>query len=146
MKLNYQDALKRIKTIAGAHSLVYSVDDGRELEFDTKRKNQWPRVFIRTDQSNFIGGEGTVVLTVTYTLLVMDKVKSDRSNIVEVMGKTHGIMTDILATMNKEQLIRLTDNGTLTPLYDYQDTQSSGWQIPVNVYLDIGFECYEVPE
>jgi len=144
MKRNYQGVLKRIKEIAEAHPQVNSADDGRELEFDTTKNNLWPRVFVRTEQSDIVGGEGSVELTVTFTLLVMDRMKSDRSNMVDVMNATHSILTDILATMNKEQLIRLTDNGTMTPLYDYADSQSSGWQIPVKVWLDVGFQCYPV--
>ena len=145
MRQNYLDVVKRIKEVANAHSNVYSVDDGRELEFDTKKKNQFPRVFLRTDQSDIVGGEGTVELTVTFSILVMDRMKADRSNMVDAINTTHSILTDILATMNKEQLIRVTDNPTMTPLYDYQDSQSSGWQVGVKVWLDVGFQCYPVP-
>lgn len=145
MKRNYQGVLERIKTVALAHPQVKSADDGRELEFDVKKTNVWPRVFIRTDSSNVVGGEGTVELSIVFTILVMDRLEADRSNVVSVMNETHSILTDILATLNKEQLIRVTDNPIITPLYDYQDSQSSGWQVPVQVYLDQGFECYPVP-
>jgi len=145
MKRNYQGVLKRVKEIAEAHPQINSVDDGRELEFDTKKANLWPRFFIRTDRSDFLGGEGTVELSVTFSFLLTDRMKVDRSNMVDVMGRTHSIMTDVLAVMNKEQLVRVEDNWTLEPLYDYQDSQSSGWQVQLAVYLDQGFECYPVP-
>ncbi len=32
----------------------------------------------------------------------------------------------------------------MTPLYDYQDTQTSGWGFEVVVYLDTEFNCYPV--
>jgi hypothetical protein len=144
MKRNYQGVLNRIKEIAEAHSQVNSVDDGRELEFDTKKANLWPRVFIRTDEAGIVGGEGTVELTINFSLLVMDRLKIDRSNMTSAMNDTMRILTDILAVMNYEQLIRLTDNPTITPLFDYQDSQSSGWSVGVRVWLDEGFECYTV--
>ena len=144
MKRNYQGVLNRIKEISLAHPMVNSADDGRELEFDVKKNNLWPRVFIRTEQSDVVGGQGSVELSVTFSLLVMDRVKADRSNTVDVMGSTHSILTDILATMNKEQLIHLTDNPVITPQYDYSDSQSSGWVVPVKVWLDQGMQCFRV--
>lgn len=144
MKRNYQGVLKRLKEIAEAHPQINSVDDGRELEFDTNKANLWPRFFIRTDRSDVVGGEGSVELTVTFSFLLTDRMKPDRSNMVDVMGLTHSVMTDVLAVMNKEQLVRVEDGWTLEPLYDYQDSQSSGWQIQVAVYLDQGFVCYPV--
>jgi len=141
MKRNYQGVVKRIKQVAEAHPQINSADDGRELEFDVGKKQLWPRVFIRTDSSDIIGGDGTVELTVNFTLLIADRLKANRDNIVDVLNTTHGAMTDILATLHKEQLIRL-DNKTATPLYDYQDSQSAGWSIPITVWLDDGFKCY----
>ena len=144
MKRNYQGVLKRIKEIADAHPQINSSDDGRELEFDVKKSHQWPRAFIRTESSPVVGGLGSVELSVNFTLLVMDRLKTSRDNVVDVVGSTHSIMTDILATLNKEQLIRVEDGLTMQPLYDYADSQAAGWQVGIRVYLDDGFECYEV--
>ena len=146
MKRNYQGVIKRIKQISDAHPQVNSSDDGRELEFDVKKHNLWPRIFIRTEQSDVIGGEGTVELTVNFTVLAMDRLNVKRSNVVDVLNVTHTILTDILATLNAEQYIRLTDNPTMTPLYDYQDSQSAGWQVGIKIWLDVGFECIVMPE
>ena len=146
MKRTYQDVVKRIKVIALAHPKIYSADDGRELEFDTKKKEDWPRFFIRTEAAPMVGGLGTVELSLNFTVLLMDKLNKERSNVVEVMSANHATMIDVLATLNKEQLIRVTDNPTPTPLYDYQDTQTAGWQVAITVYLDMDFECYTVPE
>jgi len=142
MKLNYQGVLESIKTIALSHPQVNSADDGRELEFDVTKSNLWPRVFIRTETGDIVGGLGTVEVTQDFTLLCMDRLKTDRSNIVDVMGSTHTILTAILATLNKEQLIRIEDRLRLTPMYDYQDSQSSGWSVGIRVYLNAVFECY----
>jgi hypothetical protein len=60
------------------------------------------------------------------------------------MNTTHSAMTDVLATLSYEQIIRKEDLRPMTPLYDYQDTQTSGWQIPVRAYIEKGFECYTV--
>jgi len=141
MKRNYQGVVKRIKEIAEAHPQVNSADDGRELEFDVTKRMLWPRVFLRTESSDIIGGDGSVELTVNFTLLVADRLKADRGNIVDVLNTTHAIMTDVLASLHYEQLVRLVDM-TATPLYDYQDSQSAGWSIPITVWLDVGFECY----
>ena len=145
MRQTYQDAVKRIKEVALAHPKIYSADDGRELEFDIKKKHEWPRFFIRTETSPIAGGLGTVEVSVNFTVLLMGLVNKERSDIVEVMNTTHSAMLAVLATLNKDQLIRVTDNPVLAPLYDYQDTQTSGWQVPITVYLTAGFECYEVP-
>lgn len=145
MKRNYQGVLERIKANALAHPQVKSADDGRELEFDVKKKNLWPRVFIRTDAGAIVGGEGTVELNVTFSILVMDRLDTKRLNTVDVLNETHSIMTDLLANLNKDQLIRVENGLTLTPIYDYQDSQSAGWTAVVMVYLDSGFVCYPVP-
>ena len=144
MRQTYQDAVKRIKEVAMAHPGIYSADDGRELEFDIKKKHEWPRFFIRTETSPITGGLGSVEVSVNFTILLMGLVNKERSNIVDVMNATHSAMLDVLATLNKEQLIRVTDNPILSPLYDYQDTQTSGWECPIKTYLTADFECYDV--
>jgi hypothetical protein len=144
MKRTYQDVVNRIKEVANAHSGIYSVDDGRDLEFDVKKKHEWPRFFIKTVAAPILGGPGTVELGVDFVFLLMGRVNIDRSDIVEVMNTTHSAMTDVLATLSYEQIIRKEDLRPMTPLYDYQDTQTSGWQIPVRAYIEKGFECYTV--
>ena len=146
MRLTYQDVLNRIKVVAMAHPKIYSADDGRELEFDIKKKHEWPRFFIRTETSPITGGLGSVEVSVNFTFLIMGLVDKDRTDIVDVMGVAHATMLDVLATLNKEQIIRVTDNPILSPLYDYQDTQTSGWQCPIKAYITAGFECYDVPD
>lgn len=146
MRQTYQDVVNRIKKVALAHPNIYSADDGRELEFDIKKKHEWPRFFIRTETSPITGGTGSVEVAVNFTVLLMGLVNKERTDIVEVMGITHSAMLAVLATLNKEQLIRATDNPVLSPLYDYQDTQTSGWQVAITVYLTAGFECYDVPD
>ena len=145
MKRNYKGVLERIKEVALAHPQVKSADDGRELEFDVTKNNIWPRVFIKTTTSEILGGEGTVELTVGFVMLVMDRFNTKRTNVVDVLNSTHSILTDILATINKEQIIRVSDGFTMDPVYDYQDTQTGGWTITFDAYLDSGFECYDVP-
>jgi hypothetical protein len=145
MKRNYQGAIERIKTVALAHPQIKSADTGRELEFDVTKNNTWPRFFARTENSPITGGLGTVELSVNLTFLLMDRLKADRSNVQDVLNSNHAILTDVLATLNKEQLIRVEDNLTMEPLYDYQDSQTAGWQVGVRVYLDSGFQCYTVP-
>ena len=146
MRQTYQDVVSRIKKVALAHPDIYSADDGRELEFDIKKKHEWPRFFIRTETSPIVGGQGTVEQSVNFVLLLMGKVKEDRTDILDVMGAIHADMSAVLATLNKEQMIRVTDNPVMSPLYDYGDTQTSGWQVPIRVYLTAGFECYTVPD
>ncbi len=145
MKRNYQGVLKRIEEIAIAHPQINSADNGRELELDVKKKNLWPRLFIRTETSPITGGQGTVELAVNFTILLVDRLNTNRTNVVDVMNMTHSAMTDVLAVLNKEQLIRVEDNLLMAPLYDIHDSGTAGWQVPIKVYLDQGFECYTVP-
>jgi len=145
MKRNYQGVVNRIKTVALAHPQINSADDGRELEFDVNKNNTWPRFFMKTINSPLVGGQGTVEISVGFEFLLMDRMKANRDNVIDVMNLCHSAMTDVLAVLNKEQLIYIADNPIMTPLYDYQDTQTSGWKIPVRVYLDQGFKCYTVP-
>ena len=144
MNRTYQEIVKRIEQVALAHPGIYSADAGRELEFDVKKKHEWPRFFIRTEAAPFVGGLGTVEASLQFTVLLMDKLDIERSNVIDVMSSLHTILASVLATMNKEQLIRLTDNPTPTPLYDYQDTQTAGWQVAIRVYIEGGIECYTV--
>ncbi len=146
MKRNYQGVLERIKTVAQAHPQINSADDGRELEFDVNKTQQWPRAFIRTEAGALLGGQGTVELVNDFTLLIMDRLETDRSNVVDVLNSTHSILTDVLATLNKEQLIRVEDGIAITPMYDYQDSQSAGWSAGIRIYTDSSFECYPVGE
>lgn len=144
MRQNYQEVVNRIKQIADSHPDIYSSDVGREFEFDIKKKHEWPRFFLRTEASNITGGLGSAETSVAFTMLVMGKVDKERSDIVEVMSQQHQTMLDILATMHKDQLIRIEDNPVLVPLYDYQDTQTSGWQVAVRVYLDASLQCITI--
>ena len=144
MKQNYQGTVERIKEIALAHPQVNSAEDGRELEFDVKKKNLWPRVFIRTDASGIVGGMGTAEPYVAFSILVMDRLNTDRSNMIDVMNTTHTIMLAFLATLNKEQLIRFENSPAFNPLYDYQDSQAAGWSLTTRFYLDVNLECYPV--
>lgn len=145
MKRNYHGVLSRIKTVAEAHPQINSADDGRELEFDVNKNNTWPRFFVKTVNSPILGGLGTVELAVDFEFLLLDRLNTKRDNVVDVMNLCHSAMTDVLAVLNKEGYIRTTDNPTMTPLYDFQDSQTSGWRVPVRVYLDQGFQCYNVP-
>jgi len=144
MKRNYQGVVERIKEIALAHPQVASADDGRELEFDVTKKNQWPRMFLRTDSSDILGGQGSAEITVTFTMLVMDRLNTKRTNVIDASNVTHQIMLDILATLNSEQLIRVEDGLTLNPLYDYHDAQAAGWDVTITVYLENELKCYPV--
>lgn len=145
MKLNYQGVLERIKAVALAHPQINSADEGRELEFDVTKKNLWPRAFIRTETGQIVGGLGSVMMTQSFTMLIMDRLNTKRDNTVDVLNSTHTIMGDVLATLNSEQVIRFEDGITLTPLYDYQDSQSAGWQAVITVYLVQSVKCYPVP-
>jgi len=145
MSQTYQDAVESLKTVMNASPALYSVDDGRELDFDTKKKHEWPRGFIRTEESPITGGQGSVMIYLNFTLLCMGKVKKDRSDIVEVMSAMHTALTNILATLNQQQLIYTENDVSLQPLYDYHDTLSSGWQVAIQVPMSKGYECYTVP-
>lgn len=144
MKRNYQGVLNRIKVIALAHPQINSVDNGRDLEFDVTKSNQFPRFFIKTVDSPIIGGLGSVELVVNFAVLLVDRLNTKRNNTDDVMNLCHSAMTDVLATLNKEGLIRVSDSPTMSPLYDYQDSQTAGWQCGIRVYLDSGFDCYNV--
>lgn len=144
MKRNYQGVLNEIKAVALAHPQINSADDGRELEFDTTKTNIWPRLFIRTEDGPILGGLGTVELSINFTILLMDRLNTARTNTNDVLNITHSALTDVLATLNKEGLIRVEDGLLMSPLYDYQDTQTSGWQVGIRVYLDSVFQCYPV--
>lgn len=144
MKRSYQDVIEQIKQIALAHPMVKSVDDGRDLEFDVKKNNVWPRVFIKTDSTAMLGGEGTAETTLLLSVLVMDRLNTKRSNIEDAINDTHGILLSLWATLNMHQLIRLDDNPTAEPRYDYHDSQSAGWETTMRVYMTGVIECYPV--
>jgi hypothetical protein len=144
MKRNYQGVLERIKQVALAHPQVNSADDGRELEFDVNKTELWPRAFIRTETGALIGGEGSAEFTNDFTLLIMDRLNTDRSNTVDVLNSMHSILADVIATLNNDQLIRVEDGISFTPLYDYMDAQAAGWQAGIRAYLDTELQCYEV--
>ena len=146
MKRNYQGAIKRIEQIAAAHPAVGSVDVGRDLEFDVNKTNLWPRVFIKPVSGQVLGGQGTAEMFITMNVMVMDRLTTDRANMVDVHATTHQILTDFMATLNKEQFTRTTDNPTFVAVADYQDSQSAGWEVVLRIYLDSGYECYPVPD
>ena len=144
MKQSYQDVLKKIEEVCLAHPLVKSADSGRELEFDFNKTNQFPRTFTRTEGANITAGEGSAQLNLTFTLLIMDRIKTDRSNVVDVLNNTLTIMLAILGTLHAEQISRLEDEPDIVPLYDYQDTQSGGWSVSFTVETDAVIQCYPV--
>jgi len=144
MKQSYQDVLKSIEEVCLAHPLIKSADSGRELEFDFSKNNQFPRSFVRTEGANISAGEGSAEVSITLTLLVMDRIKTDRSNMVDVLNNTFSILLAVLGTLHAKNISRLEEEPDIVPLYDYQDSQSGGWSVTITVPTDMVIQCYPV--
>lgn len=146
MNLNWQKLIESVAEVSRNHPLVNSVDDGREMEFDTRKSEAWPRVFLSPATSNITGGQGSVVVTASFTIVVADRLVTDRSNMNQALGDCHSIMLDIFATLNKYQVGYITQNPLLTPVQDYQDSQSAGWTATFRGNVSRPLNCFEVPE
>lgn len=135
MKLSYLDILQQLETICSQRPQVNSVSVGDELEFDINKGTDFPRVFIKTSDSEFNGQ-----WEYNFDLLVMDRVNNDFSNLLDVMSETHSILEDIVSALNYAQLID-PQGIILSPEYSYQDAQSSGWSTSFILLSTKGLEC-----
>lgn len=137
MKQSYQSVLETVQQVFTDRPQVNSVDSGRELEFDISKNNLFPRVFIQTISSPFTGR-----WEYTFEVLCMDLVNNDLANIVDVMSTTKSIMEDAISQLAFMDII--TPIGmTLTPVYNYQDAQASGWTMTLVVFTTKGLECFD---
>lgn len=127
-----------IKDIAEANPQVASVDVGNEMEFDVKKYEQFPRVFIRTNNSKYAGR-----WTYGMTILVLDLVNNDAADRIDSQTRCHAIAVDLVSQLNYKQMVNPLDV-ELVPLVNYQDTVTAGWAIEAEVFTELGLGCYEV--
>lgn len=137
MKQSYQSVLETVKEVFESRPQVNSVDDGRDLEVDIKKKNLWPRVFIKTIDSEFNGR-----WEYNFEILCLDRVNNDFSNLDDVMSLTKSIIEDGISQLNFLNIINPVGI-TVSPLYAFQDAESSGWTFPVTVFTEKGLECFD---
>jgi hypothetical protein len=137
MKQSYQSVLETVKEVFENRPQVNSVDDGQELEVDITKDNLWPRVFIKTIDSDFNGR-----WEYNFEILCLDRVNNDFSNITDVMSLTKSIIEDAISQLNFLDIINPVGI-TVTPFYNFQDSQSSGWEFPVTVFTTKGLECFD---
>jgi hypothetical protein len=137
MKQSYQSVLETVQEVFENRPQVNSVDVGRDLEVDITKNNLWPRVFIKTLDSEFDGR-----WEYTFEILCLDRVNNDFSNLIDVMSLTKSILEDGISQLHFLNIIEPIGI-ILTPLYAFQDAESSGWTFPVTVFTEKGLECYD---
>ena len=93
MRQSYQSVLETVQGVFLARPQVNSVDNGRELEFDIKKYNLFPRVFIKTLDSPFNGR-----WEYNLEIMCLDRVNNDFNNLVDVMSLTKSILEDGIST------------------------------------------------
>ncbi len=136
MKQSYQSVLETVQEVFQARPQVNSVDSGRELEFDIKKTNLFPRVFIKTIDSPFNGR-----WEYNFEIMCMERVNNDFSDMVDAMSLAKSILEDGISQLSFMNIIEPVGI-ILTPVYSFQDTQASGWTFPVTVFTEKGLECY----
>ncbi len=137
MKQSYQSVLETIQETFENRPQVNSVDNGRELEFDVTKSNLFPRVFIQTVSSPFNGR-----WEYNFEIMVMDRLNSERDNMIDIMSLTKSIVEDGISQLNFLNIINPIGI-VVTPVYDFQDSQSCGWQFPVTLFTEKGLECFD---
>lgn len=136
MKQSYQSVLETVSEVFASRPQVASVDNGRDLEVDIKKNNLWPRVFIKTVDSDFNGR-----WEYNFEILCLDRVNNDFSNILDVMSLTHSIIEDGISQLSYLNIIDPVGI-VISPVYAFQDAESSGWTFPVTVFTEKGLECF----
>lgn len=136
MKHSYSDIVNQLTEVAEAHPQVASVDNGTEMEFDVKKYESFPRVFLRVNNSSYSGR-----FVYNFSILVLGLVNSDGSDKEDTMNRTHAIVEDLLSQYNYMELIKASE-AQILPLTNYQDTVTAGWLINIPVYTEKGLECF----
>ena len=132
---SYYDTLKQVEEVFKAHPQVASVDAGDTLEFDIKKFDQFPKVFIETLTSRY---EGRWVYAMQ--LVVCDLVNNDKNDITDTLNNCHAILVDGVSQLNRLEML---DPGqvSMIPIYNFQDTQVAGWRLDVDILTQLGLEC-----
>ncbi|KPL08407.1 hypothetical protein AMJ86_00845 [bacterium SM23_57] len=136
MKNSYASVIENLKEVCELRPQVMSVDDGRELEFDIDKDVLFPRVFIKTVNSEYNGR-----WEYEFELLCLERINNDLSNLIDAMSLTKSILEDIISELNYQNI--LDPIGVICePIYAFQDAQSSGWRVPITLFTDKGLECH----
>jgi hypothetical protein len=89
-------------------------------------------------------------VTINLTLAVVDKVSTDKSNLIDVESDTLQIINDIYQVIiysNRWQKWNVVDNNgsSITKLYDYTDSILAGWTIDISLKIKINKGICDLP-
>ena len=105
-----------------------SIMVSRPDDFLQDKKNFYPAIHI-----DYIGGTGSdQILTVNFTILVVDIVDEELRNEEDVFNSTLSISARIIAELQKaepSELYHLNEDATLDRLYEKGEQNYAGWAL-----------------
>jgi len=114
------------------------------LQKNTANNRNYPLMFADIGDAIFSLGE----VKLTITLYFLDKLKSDKSNYVQVLSDTLKHAEDFFTTFNNNELkygFMIDDNATAFPISIPLEDGVIGYRLPVNISIKYSVNEGNVP-
>lgn len=146
MKLTLRQLNKELRELASSHIQIQSYYFGEEL--DVQEANALKNCSLFANATT--GSINDSFVTINLTLAVVDKVSTDKSNLIDVESDTLQIINDIYQVItysNRWQKWNVVDNNgsSITKLYDYTDSILAGWTIDISLKIKINKGICDLP-
>jgi len=126
---------KELREIATKHTQIQSYYFGEELEIQEANKLDNCTLFANVNDANI----STSFVTLNLIIAVLDKINTDKSNLLDVESDTLQIVNDIyhvLQYSNRWQEWGIVDQvGSTQKLYEHTDSILGGWSITINLKI-----------
>jgi hypothetical protein len=140
MENNFINITDALKTIADNHKQIHSYGFGDLAYINTSGSIDYVLMWVKPKGSRVNRGE----VGLSFEILIMDLVRKDESNLIDVLNDTHQIALDVLADIYINGLDAV--NGThgfhlknpdiqLNNFVDRFDEEVAGWSMNITVWV-----------
>ena len=150
MESNFINIVDALKTIADNHKQIHSFGFGDLAHINTSGSIDYVLMWVKSNGS--IAKRGEVAFK--FQILIMDLVRKDESNLIDVLNDTHQVALDVLADIYNNGLD--TVNGThgfhlkepevvLNDFVDRFDEEVAGWSMAITVWASWDWDECAIP-
>lgn len=132
------------RAAADQHPMVNQYGIGQVYNISADAATTYPLLWVVPD-----GGDmGEEVYTHRFTMYLIDRMKEDFSNEVEVLSDTHQVLTDVLTVMydwSHDKEYTMQWGGTFSPIVDEQADIVAGHSVQVSFEVFHGKDSCAIP-
>ena len=150
MESNFINVTHALKTIADNHKQIHSFGFGDLANINTSGSIDYAMMWVKPDGSVVKRGE----VGFKFKILIMDLVRKDESNLIDVLNNTHQVALDVLADIYINGLDAV--NGTLgfhlkdpeimlNDFTDRFDEEVAGWSMNITVWSSWNWDECAIP-